>query len=121
MYSCSKSFRELKNAIKTQLFLYLGGLGVKSSFQSKKKHVEEYWYRREKIFGRLAFYTWVPLSNITVFVKLISPTTMEHWSSCRFCQMRVVKSLIRISHNKLIREVLNRKVNLYSLFLVSSP
>ena len=32
MYSCSKSFRELKSAIKNQFFLYLGGLGAKLSF-----------------------------------------------------------------------------------------
>ena len=29
MYSSSKSFRELKSAIKNQFFLYLGGLGAK--------------------------------------------------------------------------------------------
>ena len=33
---------------------------------------------------------------------LISPTTAMHWSLCRFCQMRVVKSLSTISHNTLI-------------------
>ena len=59
MYSCSKSFRELKNAIKNQFFLFLGGLVAKLI---EKKHVEEYWYRQGKILGRLAFYTWV-LSN----------------------------------------------------------
>ena len=32
IYSCSKSFRELKNAIKNQFFLYIGGLGAKLSF-----------------------------------------------------------------------------------------
>ena len=32
MYSSSKSFRELKSAIKNQFFLYLGGLGAKLSF-----------------------------------------------------------------------------------------
>ena len=32
MYSCSKSFRELKIAIKNQFFFYLGGLGAKLSF-----------------------------------------------------------------------------------------
>ena len=34
MDSCSKSIRELKNAIKK--FLYLGGLGAKVSFNRKK-------------------------------------------------------------------------------------
>ena len=29
MYSSSKSFRELKSAIKNHFFLYLGGLGAK--------------------------------------------------------------------------------------------
>ena len=32
MYFSSKSFRELKSAIKNQFFLYLGGLGAKLSF-----------------------------------------------------------------------------------------
>ena len=39
MYSFSKSFRELKNAIKF-FFLCVGGLGAKLSFKSKKKHVD---------------------------------------------------------------------------------
>ena len=42
MYSCSKSFRELKNAIKNQFFLYLGGLGAKLRFLSKKTCGERY-------------------------------------------------------------------------------
>ena len=32
MYSCRKSFRELKNAKINPFFLYLGGLGAKLSF-----------------------------------------------------------------------------------------
>ena len=45
-YSCSISFRELKNAIKISFFLYLGGLGTKIRFSSRKKNGAEYWYRR---------------------------------------------------------------------------
>ena len=45
-YSCSISFRELKNAIKNSFFLYLGGLGTKIRFSSRKKNGAEYWYRR---------------------------------------------------------------------------
>ena len=45
-YSCSLSFRELKNAIKISFFFYLGGLGTKIKFSSRKKNGEEYWYLR---------------------------------------------------------------------------
>ena len=45
-YSCSISLRELKNAIKIPVFLYLGGLGTKIRFSSRKKNGAEYWYRR---------------------------------------------------------------------------
>ena len=36
-YSCSISFRELKNAIKISFFLYFGGLGTKIRFSSRIK------------------------------------------------------------------------------------
>ena len=52
MYSCSKSFRELKNAIKNSFFLYLRGLGGQIKFLIEKNA----W---GKLFGQLAFYTWV--------------------------------------------------------------
>ena len=52
-----------------------------------------------------------PLNTFVVFRELMSPTTTVHWSLCRFCQMRVVKRLSRISHNKLIMATLTRKVN----------
>ena len=68
MYFFSKSFSELKSAIKNQFFLYLGGLGAKLSFVIKKKmgkNIGTGGLARGKIFSRLAIYTWVGLSDMT--------------------------------------------------------
>ena len=75
MYSCSKSFRELKSAIKSQFFLYLGGLGAKLSFYSKKNA----W---GKIFGRLAFYTWVVSPEPFQIFAVLKVSTRVLWQ-CR--------------------------------------
>ena len=70
MYSCSKSFRELKNAIKKHFFLYLGGLGPNYVF-NKKKHMEEYWYKQSgpgKNIGSACFlYMGVPHCKTNCF------------------------------------------------------
>ena len=70
MYSCSKSFRELKNAIKNQFFLYLGVWGAKLSFLSKKTRGERYsvdlptWV----CGGDVIIMKMVPLLNMLVVV-----------------------------------------------------
>ena len=55
MYSCSKSFRELKSAIKSVFPLFRGSGGPIKFLIEKNM-----W---GKIFSRLAFYTWVILTK----------------------------------------------------------
>ena len=61
-YSCSISFRELKNAIKISFFLYLGGLGTKIRFSSRKKMGQNIGTGGRawgKILGRCEVYTGI--------------------------------------------------------------
>ena len=46
MYSCSKTFRELKSAIKKSIFPLFRGSGGQIKFLIEKKDGEAYWYRR---------------------------------------------------------------------------
>ena len=38
------------------------GSGGQIKLLIETKHVEEYWYQRGKILGRLAFYSWVSVA-----------------------------------------------------------
>ena len=49
MNFCIISFRELKNSIKSEFFLYLGGLGSKKDF---------YWKQNGELHLRVAHTTW---------------------------------------------------------------
>ena len=67
MYSCSKSFRELKSAITNQMCFYLGGLGAKLSFFIEKntwKNIgttgEKYWV------GLLFIHGWLGNNMVPV-------------------------------------------------------
>ena len=88
IYSCRKSFRELKNAIKKSIFPLFRGSGGQIKFLIKKKmgkHIGTGGLAWGKILGRLAFYTWVEAQLYRVHSARVFDRVLFSISDEYFC------------------------------------